>query len=416
MLADIASFLQINPWPPVPEVPFWGALALIAGGLLGEIVRRVFGLPRIVGYSIVGLVLGLSGLGAVPLAGSRRLVVDLALALLLFELGSRVHLRWLRANPWLLLNSVAEALASFGAIFAALRWFGQPANVALSCAAMGTCASGAVVARVAVELKAAGQVTDRMIVLTAVNTLVAVLATKLVVGWLHLNVSGDWVRAISQPLWDFGGSALLAAALAALVAWIARRLDLRDENAALLLLGLIVLALMAARSVNLSTLLVALLAGVLLRNTTARPWVWPRHFGTAGGILVLMLFVIVGSAWTASVVAAGALSALVLLAARAAAKAAAVLVFAHASGLRLRQGLGLSLALVPLSGTALVLLTDLQSNHPVFAPLVAPTILAAIAFTELLGPLAVQWGLRIAGEQHPDVVPPVVRRLRPARP
>ena len=71
----------------------------------------------------------------------------------------------------------------------------------------------------------------------------------------------------------------------------ARRLDLVDENAALLLLGLVVLALIGARLFNLSTLLVPLLAGVLLRNTTERPWVWPRHFGTAGGVLVLMMFV-----------------------------------------------------------------------------------------------------------------------------
>lgn len=117
------------------------------------------------------------------------------------------------------------------------------------------------------------------------------------------------MRAISQPLWAFGGSALLAAGLAALVAWIARRPDLRDENAALLLLfGLIVLALLMARSLKPSTRPVPLLAGALLRNITERPRVWPRHFGTAGGVLVLILFVIVGSAWSLDAAMAGAAS------------------------------------------------------------------------------------------------------------
>ncbi len=88
-----------------------------------------------------------------------------------------------------------------------------------------------------------------------------------------------------------------------------------------------------------------------------------------------------------------------------------MMLFAPWSGLRLRQGLGLSLALVPMSGTALVLLTDLQASHPGFAPLVVPIVLSAIAFTELLGPLAVQWGLRVAAEQHPEVMPPVSRPL-----
>ena len=147
------------------------------------------------------------------------------------------------------------------------------------------------------------------------------------------------------------------------MAWIARRLDLRDENAALLLLGLVVLALITAQLLNLSTLLVPLLAGVLLRNTTERPWVWPRHFGTAGGVLVLMLFVIVGSAPTWPAIVAGAAAAGVLLLARAAAKTAVVLLLAYWSGLRPRQALGLSLALMPMSGTALVLLADLQRLH-----------------------------------------------------
>lgn len=399
MLDGLAGYLQIETWPPVPGPPFWAALALVGGALLGETVRRVFGWPRIVGYSAVGLLIGLAGFGGVTPA--MRTVVDLALALLLFELGSRVRLTWLRANPALMLTSIAEALLSFVAIYATLRWLQQPVGVALVCATLGTCASAAVVARVAGEVKAAGQVTERMVVLTALNTLVAVLAHKLVLGWLHLEVAGDWVRAVSQPLWAFGGSVLLAAALARVVATVARRLDLSDENAALLLLGLVVLALTAAQALNLSTLLVPLLAGVLLRNTTERPWVWPRHFGTAGGVLVLMLFVVVGAAVTVPAVVAGGVLALALLAVRALAKGAAVMLLAPWSGLRWRQGLGLSLALTPMSGTVLVLLLDLQLTHPGFAPAVTPIVLSAIAFTEVLGPILVQWGLRLAGEEHP---------------
>src|SRR5665647_1225509 len=139
-------------------------------------------------------------------------------------------------------------------------------NVALTCATLAVAASAAVVGRVASELQSAGQVTERMLVLTALNTLIAVLLNKLVIGWLHLDEAGNWVMAISQPLYTFGGSVLLALLLMRLVAWVARRLDLRDENSVLLLLGLIVLALTSARMLNLSTLLVPLIAGVLLRN------------------------------------------------------------------------------------------------------------------------------------------------------
>jgi len=120
---------------------------------------------------------------------------------------------------------------------------------------------------------------------------------------------------------------------------------------------------------------------------------------------VLMLFIIVGSVASVDALLAGGAAALLMLGARALAKTVAVLSLARASGLRLRQGLGLSLALLPMSGTALVLLADLYASHPAFAPQVAPVIFAAIAFTEVLGPLAVLCGLRLAGEQQPLLGP-----------
>jgi Kef-type K+ transport system membrane component KefB len=403
MLANIAGYLQIQPWPPEPGLLFWSALTLVAGGLIGETVFRRLGLPRVVGYSAVGMVIALSGngLAAGQMGGGVRLIVDLALALLLFELGSRVNLRWLRANPALLWTSAVESVLSFLAIFGVLRWLGLDTNVALACATMTVSASAAVVGRVSSELKSAGQVTERMIVLTALNTLYAVLSHRLVLGWLHVDAAGEWVQGVVQPIYTFAGSVLLAVALARLVAWVARRLELRDENSVLLLLGLIVLALTTAQLFNLSTLLVPLMAGVLLRNLTERPWVWPRHFGTAGGVMVLMLFVIVGASWSLEALALGGLAALALLVARGVAKAVAVVGLARWSGIRLRQGGALALTLTPVSGTTLVLYADLHTTHPEFAMRVAPIVLSAIAIMELIGPIAVQYGLRLVGEHQP---------------
>ncbi|MDP1690810.1 MAG: cation:proton antiporter [Burkholderiaceae bacterium] len=402
-MADLAAFLRIDQWPPVPDLFFWASLTLIAGALLGEAVFRQFGLPRIVGYSAAGMALAATGFGleGARLDGIARVVVDLALALLLFELGSRVNLRWLRANPMLPWTSAAESLASFGAIAVVLHWLGFEIHVALACAALTASTSGAVVGRVASELNTAGQVTERMIVLAALNTLYAVLALKLTIGWLHMDQRGDWVQGVSQPLYTFAGSVLLAIVLSRAVGWVMRRLELRDENAVLLLLGLVLIAVTGARLLGLSTLLVPLLAGVMLRNASQRPCIWPRHFGTAGGVLVLMLFVVSGSAWSVATVAAGAVAALALLAARALAKALVLVATARAGGIDTRQGLALGLALTPLSATSLVLLSELQATHPQVSSQIAPVVLAAVAVMALVGPIAVQWGLRLTGEYRP---------------
>ena len=408
MLSTLSQYLQIGPWAPGPSAVFWAALILIGAAVLGEAAYRRFGLPRIVGYSAAGMAIALSGRG-VPetrLDGVLGLIVDLALALLLFELGSRVRLRWLRSNPALLWTSVAESLLSFAAIVGAMRALDVDLNVALACAALTVSASGAVLGRVATELGAAGQVTERMLLLTALNTLFAVLASKLVIGWIHLDVGGNWIQGIAQPLYTFVGSTLIAWLLGRGVATVMRKLDLADENSVLLLLGLIGLAVTSARLLNLSTLLVPLIAGAILRNTTERPWVWPRHFGTAGGVLVLCLFVIVGSAWSPQGVAAGALLAAALLAARALAKAVAIVGLARWSGIEMRQGLALSLTMIPISGTTLALFADVHRTHPEFAARLAPIALTAIALMELVGPIIVQRALRIAGEDHPEARPP----------
>ncbi len=401
-ISEWAAYFHFAQWPPRPDLLFWFALTLVAGALLGGLVFRRLGLPRIVGYSAAGMaVAGLGmGLSDGQLQGTDRLIVDLALALLLFELGSRVCLRWLKVNPALLLTSVAESLLTFWAIFAVLRWFDFVPNVALAGAALVGVAAPAVIGRVATEFKSAGQVSERMIVLSALNTLYAVLLLKLVIGWLHVDQRSDWVQGLAQPAYTFIGSVLVAALLAGLVGWVLRRFDLTDENSVLLLLGLVVMALTAARLLALSTLLVPLLAGVMLRNASERPCIWPRHFGTAGGVLVLMLFVIVGAAWSVQGLMAGALVASALLLTRALSKGVVLAGLAHVSGIEVRQGLGLALTLTPVSATSLVMLADLHLSHPLLATQLAPVVLSAIAIMALLGPMLVQGGLKLAGEHH----------------
>lgn len=398
------SFMEaVMPWPPRVDALMLSSLVLVAGALLGEVVFRRAGLPRVVGYSLAGLGVAALGQGLASGApqGPLRLAIDLALALLLFELGARVRLRWLRSNPFLLLTSAAESLLTFVAVYLVARWMQASPVMAVALAVLAVPASPAVISRVASELRAAGQVTERVALLAALNTLYGVMAARVLIGWLHLDRGENPVRAVLEPLYVFGVSGLLAAALAYAVARVARKLDLRNENSTLLLLGLIAFALTLTKMFGGSTLLVPLMAGLWLRNTTERPWVWPRHFGTAGGVLVLMLFVIVGSSWSLAGLMAGGALALAVIGARLLAKGAAVIALGWASGQSPRQGLSLGLALTPLSATALVMFADMQAAHAVVAAQLAPAALSAIAIMELIGALAVQAAFRIAGEVAP---------------
>jgi Kef-type K+ transport system membrane component KefB len=397
-----AEFFFLPAWPPTGSAVLWVSLTLVLAGLLGELAFRWLRLPRVVGYTVVGTIVSAFGLGlaATPMNASLRLIVDLALALLLFEMGCRINLGWLRTNPWLLATSLLESLLTFALVASALSWLGVETQLALPAAAIAMATSPAVVMRVASELKASGQVTERLIVLAGLNTFYAVLATKFVVGWLHAEYSGNWITALAHPLYLLAGSTIVAAILAFAVAQIARRLDLRNENSTLLLLGLILLALSITKTANLSTLLVPLLAGLVLRNSTERPWIWPRHFGTAGGVLVLMLFVISGSVLSVESLAVGAILGLALIVARGLAKLAVTMTLGRPSGISVRQGLALGVAMTPISGTALVMLADLQQLYPEFAVGLTGIVFSALAILELIGPIVVHLALRKVREDN----------------
>jgi NhaP-type Na+/H+ or K+/H+ antiporter len=397
MTEGLWSLIQ-SPWTLRPDTLVGATLLAVAAALLGEAFWRILRWPRLLGYGIVGTLLALAGAGARSAESELRLAVDVALALLLFEAGARLNLRWLGRNPWLLASSVAEALMSALAVYAVARLFKVEPRAAGALAVLAMCVSPAVVQRVVSECGAAGQVTERLFALSALNTLYAVFAMQLLIAGLRLTDPATWTEAIGPTLFSFFGSILLGAALGSAVALIARRLDLRNENSVVLLLGCVLLALVIAKTLQFSTLLVPLLAGLWLRNRSERPWIWPRHFGTAGGVLVLVLFVAVSSAWSIDTLAAAGWAGGAILVARFAAKGAAVVAFAPPSGLAWRQAGCLAGALLPLSATAWVLALDFGHMHPEPGAALLPFLLAMVAWTALLGPLAVLYSLRAAGE------------------
>jgi NhaP-type Na+/H+ or K+/H+ antiporter len=397
MTESLWSLIQ-SPWALRPDTLVGATLLAVAAALIGEAFWRALRWPRLLGYGVVGTLLALSGAGARGNEAELRLAMDVALALLMFEAGARLNLRWLGRNPWLLASSVAEALLSALAVYAVARMFDVDPRAAGALAVLAMCVSPAVVQRVVSECGAAGQVTERLFALSALNTLYAVFAMQLLIAGLRLTDPATWTEALGPTVFSFFGSILLGAALGSVVAAIARRLDLRNENSVVLLLGCVLLALVIAKTLQFSTLLVPLLAGLWLRNRSERPWLWPRHFGTAGGVLVLVLFVAVSSAWSVDTLSAAGIAAAALLLARFAAKGAAVVALARPSGLSWRQAGCLAGALLPFSATAWVLALDFMNIHPAVGSELLPPLLGMVAWMALLGPLAVLYSLRLAGE------------------
>lgn len=384
---------------------FVAALTLILAALAGEAVFRALAWPRIVGYSLVGMVAGALGFGlgtpSQPGHGAPfGIVFDMGMVLLLFEAGGRVNINWLRANPWLLATSVVEAVLTFIAIATLITAMGYDATLATTVAIIAVATSPAVVMRVTAEFKAQGQLSERLLLLAALNTVYAVVAQKFLLGWLHHEYGHNVWAALLHPLYVLGVSGLLAYFLAWAVAFFEPHVDLRDEHASLLVLGLLLLMIALLRTLELPVLLMPLLAGMWLRQRASRPLIWPRHFGSVGGVLVLLMFVVTGLSLSWRSVFAGGAVALAIVAVRSLAKISVLALLGRPSGLSLRQSVALGVALCPMSGVALALTLEIVVRYPEFGAILGAILFSTIALLEILGPLALKWSLQRSGEIH----------------
>lgn len=399
-----SAFSFFPAWPLVPDAIFWAGLALLAAGLCGELCYRAWRLPRISGYAVIGIVAGAAGFNVIEpnsLATARPLL-DVALGLLLFELGGRLDLRWIRRNPWLILSSIAESTLTFLLVLPVLLFLGVPVIVALVLSAIAMATSPAMVIQLKTELRAEGQVTQRLMTLTALNSMYAVVIEKLVSSWIHQEAYGNMFATILQPLYLLVGSLVLAYVLARTCHLFYRKLNMQDEHSFVALIGLVVLAIAIAHLFRLSTILSLLAAGIIVKNLEARPQLWPQHFGTAGWLLTVILFVLTLTTFTWHDVALGGLAALGLIVARLIAKLVGVMAFARPSGLEWKQGAALGLSLSPMSALAYLLVDDTYQLYPTFDPMLHAVVMCSIVVLQILGPWLVYRSLTLVGERREE--------------
>lgn len=387
-------------WPLEISPALWLALTLVVAVLVGEVLVRQLRLPRIVGYIGIGVLLGPGGLGLIPQlpATEWRLVIDLALGILLFELGSKVNLRWLKANPWIAGTSLLETVATFVVVFLLLTWFEVAAVTAAVVAAIAIATSPAIVVRTVTESRAQGQVTDRLLLMTALNCIYAVIFHKLAVAAMHGQTGVSVVHTALQPIYLLGGSALLAWLFGITFERIHHYLGHHEETFSFVLFGMIAFATIMASTLKLSPILVLLVAGLVTRYQRKRTRTFPPHFGSAGAVLVVLMFIANGLAGDLNGLRYSLLLVLLLIAVRTIAKLLSVLALAHYSGIGVRQAMALGLALVPMSSVALLLTLDTAATFPDFGSGLGLVLMSCIVILELAGPIVVQKALQIAGE------------------
>ncbi|MBB3221535.1 cation:proton antiporter [Pseudoduganella umbonata] len=374
-------------------------LAVLLAWLAGEFIHRWTRLPRISVYGLVGFLCAQAfpDLFATESGSPVIVLANVAFGLILFELGYRVNLNWLRVNPWVAISGLAESFATFAVVYLIASLWGVPSMTALLLASLAMSTSPAGVLRVVNEERSSGQATERVLHLVALNCVLAVLTFKVIVGFWVFETSGSLTQAISLSAIELVASALLGAVCGMLVPAVLRHLGNLAREGTLAFALVVVILVAITHAYDLSPVLATLAFGLTARHRRVAFTRTQRNFGAIGELLTILLFVFAVSTLSWDNVVSGGMLAFVLLLARFVVKTAGVAAFSKLSGTPWRKGLATGMALAPMSVFVVLLLEQTKNSGVVLVDELA-AVAAMTVFMEVLGPIITQRALVWARE------------------
>ncbi|HZX27845.1 MAG TPA: cation:proton antiporter [Telluria sp.] len=393
-MPDLLTILTNLSWP----------VAITLAWLAGEFGQRLTGLPRISFYGLVGFLLASSQLGALPPpdTGPILALADVAFGLILFELGYRINVRWFATNPWLAVSGLTEALGTFAAVYFTAVALGTTQLTSLMLASLAMSTSPATVVRIVNEQRSSGQVTERVLHLSAFNSLLAVFAFNLVLGFWIFHTANDLTSAIVDTFVRLLLSLVLGAIFGIVVPAMLRQLGNMAHDATVLFAIATILLVSITYTSGLSPVASTLAFGLMARHRRVAFSQAQRNFGALGELLTVLLFVYAASTLDWRKVAAGGVLALAVVGVRMLVKTLGVTLFARLSGITWRKGALTGIALTPVSVFVVLLLEHARQRGVVMLDELR-AMAAVTMLLEVFGPIIIQRALiwaREAEEQN----------------
>jgi Kef-type K+ transport system membrane component KefB len=380
------------------------SLLLVAGLLVAEWLRARWHWPRVLGYVIAGTVFGPPFLGWInaDILVQLRPISEAALGLLLLEAGRRLDLSWLLRNRDLLRGSVGDVALSFLAIygFASLVVGLSPAWAAAT-AAVTMASAPAVVLLIIEESRAQGQITERVMMYSALGSAVSFVILVLVLGFVYAPRDAAWLAALAHPLWAGAGAGLIGWLASRLSLIVAGQLPKRSLAQVFVLVAMALLAIGVARMLGVPVVLTLFLMGVILSFCDKARVLSYTSLPEGHWMLAIIVFVMVGAllpwrevTWLMTAQALG------LLLVRAAAKLLAMTLSGGTLpvGKRLLVGVGIQ----PLSATTLLMAFEMGRFYPEIGHSALQLAFLAAAIMEIVGPVLCRQALNRAGETAID--------------
>ncbi len=392
------DFLPTLPISVIPLIAF--GILLLGGAVGGYLAHRISWLPSITGFMMLGFIVGPSTLGLLSqeAMNNSKIIIDVALALILYRLGLSLDLRKIYHSPKLILISIIESAVTFVGVFAILSWFKLPLAVSTAVAAIAISSSPAVLLHVAHEVGAHGRVTESTKTLVALNNFISFLIFSAVLPLMHHAVGNDLREIILQPSYRLFGSVGLAIAVGYVLHYLA--LFMRDaaQYKLAIVIGSMMLSLGVARELNLSLLIVPLAIGSTIATIEDEHPLSGIEFGSSFELFFIVLFVYAGANLHLEEFVESGLLIVSLVVVRSLAKVSGVALTAGLQKFSIRDGFASGLLLIPMAGLAIGLTQTVSDLFPDYAGAISAIVLGSVALFETIGPPIAKTAFKICGE------------------
>jgi Kef-type K+ transport system membrane component KefB len=386
-------------------------LVVICAYLASKGMQRV-GVPQVVGFILVGVLLGSSFLNVVPLALVHELgfISEIALAMIGFDMGS--HLRFSdlrRLGRSILAVLLCEGLGAFVLVSAGVYVLTRSLPMAVVFGALASATAPAATVDVLHEYHAQGPLTTTLMAVVGMDDALSLLLFSIAATVAESTLSGAGQASLGPvlrlSLQEIGGAILLGLLLGLPFQEFLNRLE--HEHAVYgFVVGVVVFTAGLANSLGMSLILSLMTMGVIVANVHGDNSLYVRRVvERVGPIIYMLFFALVGARLQISLLPAMGLLGLVYLVMRAGGKLGGAWLGGVVGGSEPQVRRYLGLGLLSQAGVAVGLALSAAHRFDAYGATgeqLGTTVINVITATtfvvQIVGPIALKYAINQAGE------------------
>lgn len=377
---------------------------VLAVGLVGGKIARIFKLPNVSGYLVAGLFLGPSFTKLITAqdVDSLAVISEVALAIIAFSIGSEFVLKdMLKLGKSIVVITLLEVVGAIGVVFSVMYFiFKQPFAFSIVIAAMSAATAPAATLLVVRQYRADGPVTRTLLPVAALDDVFGIIAFGIAMSVARLSVGttdATLAQMMVQPVIEIVGSLLLGTVLGFILAYVAKKAEDRDELQGMSL-GAIAVATGLSNALGLSALLTNIMMGTILVNVMRHS---TRVFGSVNDFaspVYILFFTLAGASLNLSILKTVGIMGICYIIARAAGKIVGAAVGAKLTSAPETVTKYLGYTLLPQGGISIGLSVLVRQFLPEYAVAITTIIMFSVLVYEVSGPIFAKLAIQKAGE------------------